>query len=73
VGYLFIGPLAETIGTPTALMASGALNMVVCFLVLLAPSVRSIRMGSEAASPGAPQAPIEVVQADLVGAGDEGG
>jgi len=73
VGYLFIGPLAEAIGTPTALIASGALNMVVCFLVLLAPSVRSVRMGSEAASPGTPQAPIEVVQADLVGAGDEGG
>jgi MFS family permease len=73
LGYLFIGPLAEAIGTPTALLASGAFNIVVCFLVLLAPSVRSIGMGGEAPAADTPPAPIEVVQAEMVGASDEEG
>jgi MFS family permease len=70
IGYLLIGPLAEAIGTPTALAACGVLNIVVCLIVVLAPSVRHIGMG------GVPhaethQAPIETVQADLVGTGED--
>lgn len=71
LGYLFIGPLAEAIGTPTALIASGAFNIAVCFVVLLARSVRSIGMGGEAPAANTPPAPIEVVQADMVGASDD--
>jgi MFS family permease len=71
IGYLFIGPLAEAIGTPTALLASGALNMAVCFLVLLAPSVRGITMRGDAPSPGTPAGPVAATQADMVLASDE--
>jgi MFS family permease len=71
LGYLFIGPLAETVGTPTALVASGVFNIAVCFVVLLAPSVWRIGMGGEAPAADTPQAPVEAVQAELVGTGDE--
>jgi hypothetical protein len=71
IGYLIIGPLAETIGTPTALAACGALNIVVCLLVVLAPSVRQIGMGGEAPTAATPAGPMTTMQADLVGSGED--
>ena len=73
IGYLIIGPLAEAIGTPTALAACGVLNMAVCLIVVLVPSVRHVGMGGEApAAPSdTPQGPITTVQADLVGTGED--
>jgi MFS family permease len=73
IGYLIIGPLAEAIGTPTALAACGVLNMAVCLIVVLVPSGRHVGMGGEApaAPSGTPQGPITTVQADLVGTGED--
>lgn len=72
LGYALIGPLAEAIGTPTALAACGVLNMAVAASVVLMPSIRSIGMGGAAAAPGTPQAPIAAVQAEMVGGSEEG-
>ncbi len=44
LGYLLIGPLAQTIGTSQALIASGVINLAAAVGVLLLPSVRAIRM-----------------------------
>jgi hypothetical protein len=61
LGYLLIGPLASTIGTSQALIASGLINLVTAIGVLLVPSVRAIRMvGAPAAadSDGEPPGPL---------------
>ncbi len=43
LGYALIGPVAEVIGIPETLVIAGVLNVVVCFGVVLVPSVRAIR------------------------------
>ncbi|MEO8273541.1 MAG: MFS transporter [Chloroflexota bacterium] len=44
IGYALIGPIAAAIGTSQTLFVAAALNVLVCFSVLLVPSVRAIRM-----------------------------
>jgi hypothetical protein len=44
VGYALIGPIAVAFGTPQTLAVAAVLNIVVCFSVILVPSVRSIGM-----------------------------
>ena len=43
LGYALIGPVAEVIGIPETLVIAGILNVIVCFGVVLVPSVRAIR------------------------------
>ena len=43
IGYALIGPIAAAIGTPETLVVAGVLNVLVCFSVVLVPSVRAIR------------------------------
>ncbi len=49
LGYALIGPVAEVIGIPETLVIAGLLNVVVCFGVVLVPSVRAIRTTPEEA------------------------
>lgn len=43
IGYALIGPVAAAIGIPATLIVAGVLNVLVCFGVVLVPSVRAIR------------------------------
>ncbi|HET9853389.1 MAG TPA: MFS transporter [Candidatus Limnocylindrales bacterium] len=54
IGYALIGPVAETIGIPQTLVIAGVLNVLVCFGVVLVPSVRAIRPGGTIAETPAP-------------------
>jgi MFS family permease len=54
LGYALIGPVAAAIGIPQTLVIAGVLNVLVCFSVVLVPSVRAIRSdGPIAESPEA--------------------
>ena len=54
IGYALIGPVAAAIGIPQTLVIAGVLNVLVCFSVVLVPSVRAIRSdGPVAPSPEA--------------------
>jgi MFS family permease len=54
IGYALIGPIAAAIGIPQTLALAGVLNVLVCFSVVLVPSVRAIRSdGPVATSPEA--------------------
>jgi MFS family permease len=50
IGYALIGPVSESIGIPQTLVIAGILNVLTCFLVVLVPSVRSIRSNTPAAA-----------------------
>jgi hypothetical protein len=43
IGYALIGPVAAAIGIGETLVVAGVLNVLVCFSVVLVPSVRAIR------------------------------
>jgi hypothetical protein len=51
IGYALIGPVAAAIGVQQTLVIAGILNVVVCFGVVLVPSVRAIR--TDGAAPAA--------------------
>jgi MFS family permease len=46
IGYVLIGPLSAAIGTSEMLVIAGILNITVCLVVALVPSVRSLRSSS---------------------------
>jgi MFS family permease len=46
IGYVLIGPLSAAIGTSEMLVIAGILNITVCLVVVLVPSVRSLRSSS---------------------------
>jgi hypothetical protein len=48
VGYALIGPLSNAIGVGEALLLAGMLNLGSTLAMLLVPSVRALRAGSEA-------------------------
>ena len=50
IGYALIGPVSEAIGIPETLVIASILNVLVCFSVLLVPSVRAIRTEPAAAT-----------------------
>jgi len=46
IGYVLIGPLAAAFGTSEMLVIAGILNITVCVVVALVPSVRALRSSS---------------------------
>jgi MFS family permease len=46
IGYALIGPLAAAVGTSEMLVIAGILNIAVCLVVALVPSVRALRSSS---------------------------